>query len=153
MADLPRWLPYTNRVVKGLNRLGASLGTIEVLEVPGRVSGRPRATPVSPFLSGGRRYVIAGLPQADWARNAAAAGRGTLARGRRTRAVQLAEVTDPVVRRDVVRAFPEQVPHGVPFFVRIGLVDGPDPEQFARVADRVRVFEIIPAGLPAAPGP
>ena len=145
MPGLPRWLPYANRLFKTLHRVGGSLGTIEILEVPGRVSGRLRATPVSPFTSGGRQYVIAGLPGADWARNAAAAGRGTLSRGRRTRAVQLTEVTDPVVRRDVVRSFPEQVPHGVPFFVRIGLVDGPDPDQFARAADRVRVFEILPA--------
>lgn len=143
MGSLPRWLPYANRLVKAASRLGAPLGTIQVLHVPGRRSGRPRATPVSPFGVGGREYVIAGLPDADWARNAAAAGHGRLARGRNSREVALVEVTDPVARRDVVRAFPGQVPHGVPFFVRIGLVTGPDPEEFAQASDRVRVFEIL----------
>jgi hypothetical protein len=41
-----------------------------------------------------------------------------------------------------MRAFPREVPHGVAFFVRIGLVEGADPDQFAAVSDRVAVFEI-----------
>jgi hypothetical protein len=139
---LPRWLPWVNRIVKLLNRTGAPLGTIQVLEIPGRSSGRPRATPVSPFSVGAHRYVI-GLPDADWTRNAAAGGRGVLVRGRQRRPVHLVEVTDPSLHRDIVQCFPNQVPHGVPFFVRVGLVDGPDPEQFARAADRVRVFELL----------
>jgi deazaflavin-dependent oxidoreductase (nitroreductase family) len=146
MTALPRWLPAANRVVKGLNRLGTPLGTIQVLEIPGRRSGRPRSTPVSPFRVDGHWYVIAGVPGADWALNAAAAGRGRLVRGRTARAVRLLEVTDPRLRRVVTRAFPTEVPHGVPFFVRIGLVDGPDPEQFAAVADTVRVFELRDEG-------
>jgi hypothetical protein len=44
----------------------------------------------------------------------------------------------------VVRAFPTEVPHGVGFFVRLGLVERADPEQFAAAADRVAVFEISP---------
>jgi hypothetical protein len=143
MGSLPRWLPYANRAVKVANRIGAPLGTIQVLEVPGRRSGRPQATPVSPFAVAGREYVIAGLPEGDWARNVAVAGHGTLTRGRHSRPVRLTEVTDQAARRDVVRAFPERVPHGVPFFVRLGLVDGADPDQFARASDRVRVFEIL----------
>jgi deazaflavin-dependent oxidoreductase (nitroreductase family) len=142
---LPSWLPAANRVVKALQRVGLPLGTIHVLTVPGRVSGRPRATPVSPLVMNGHRYVVAGLPQSDWARNARAAGRGELARGRRRQAVTLREVTDPDLRRAVVRAFPTEAPHGVDFFVRTGLVEGPHPEQFAAAADRVAVFEIGPA--------
>jgi deazaflavin-dependent oxidoreductase (nitroreductase family) len=145
MGSLPRWQPYANRAVKVANRLGAPLGTIQVLEVLGRRSGRPQATPVSTFAVDGREYVIAGLPEGDWARNVAAAGHGTLAHGRRSRPVRLVEIIDRATRRDVVRAFPERVPHGVPFFVRLGLVDGPDPDQFAHASDQVRVFEILDA--------
>ena len=141
-STLPSWLPTANRVVKVLQRLGLPLGTIHVLTVPGRVSGRPRATPVSPLVVDGNRYVIAGLPGSDWARNVRAAGRGELTRGRRRQAVALREVADPDLRRRIVRAFPTEVPHGVGFFVRMGLVEGPDPEQFAAAADRVAVFEV-----------
>jgi F420H(2)-dependent quinone reductase len=139
---LPRWLPAVNRLVRLLQRLGLQLGTIHVLTVPGRASGEPRPTPVSPLTVGGRRYVIAALPRSDWARNVRVAGTGELAYGRRRRRVTLTEVTDPDLRRTVVRAFPTEVPHGVPFFVRLGLVKAGDPDEFAAIADRVTVFEL-----------
>lgn len=41
-----------------------------------------------------------------------------------------------------MRAFPREVPGGVPMFVRIGLVHGPDPDEFAAAASQVAVFEI-----------
>jgi deazaflavin-dependent oxidoreductase (nitroreductase family) len=140
---LPAWLPPANRIVKALHRIGLPFGTIHVLSVPGRVSGQPRATPVSPLTVDGRRYVIAGLAGSDWARNARAAGRGVLARGRRRVPVALREVTDPELRRTVTAAFPREVPHGVPFFVQLGLVEHGTPEEFAAAADRVTVFELV----------
>ncbi|MFC7534491.1 nitroreductase family deazaflavin-dependent oxidoreductase [Actinoplanes sp. GCM10030250] len=142
---LPGWLPYANRVVRLLNRLGLRLGTIHVLTVPGRRSGVPRATPVSPLTVDGRRYLVAGLPEGDWARNVRAAGRGELAAGRRSAEVALVEVADAAERRSVMRAFPVEVPGGVPFFVKLGLVSKGDPDEFAAAADRVAVFEIRPS--------
>jgi deazaflavin-dependent oxidoreductase (nitroreductase family) len=142
MPTLPSWLPFANRVVRALTWLGLPLGTIQVLTVPGRRSGEPRSTPVSPLTLDGRRYVVAALPHSDWARNVRAAGRGEFARGRRRSAVTLTEVGDPAVRRAVLRAFPEKVPNGVPFFVRLGLVERADPDQFEAVADRVAVFRM-----------
>jgi hypothetical protein len=41
-----------------------------------------------------------------------------------------------------MRAFPAEIPSGVPFFVRVGLVTEADPDQFAAAADRVAVFRI-----------
>ncbi|MGH3585546.1 MAG: deazaflavin-dependent nitroreductase, partial [Pseudonocardia sp.] len=94
----------------------------------------------SPLTVDGRRFVIAALPQADWARNVRAAGRGELAHGRRHHPVTLTEITNPDLRRTVMRAFPIEVPHGVEFFVRLGLVTRADPDEFGAVADRVAVF-------------
>ena len=144
-ATLPGWLRPANRLVRTLQRLGLPLGTIRVLTVPGRSSGTPRPTPVSPLRVDGREFVIAALPQSDWARNARAAGRGELAHRRRVRAVGLHEVQDAELRRAVMRAFPMEVPHGVGFFVRVGLVTGGDPDEFAAAADSVAVFEITDA--------
>lgn len=140
--SLPGWLPFANRIVRGLSRLGLPLGTIHVLTVPGRRSGTPRSTPVSPLTVNGQRYVVAGLPDGDWARNVRAAGRGELAAGRRRTAVTLTEVTDPDLRRAVMRAFPTEIPGGVLFFVRLGLVSRADPDEFAAAADRVAVFRL-----------
>ena len=56
--------------------------------------------------------------------------------------VTVHEVDDPELRRAVMQAFPVQAPGGVAFYVRLGLVDRADPEQFAAIADRVAVFEL-----------
>lgn len=139
---LPGWLPLVNKIMTAVQRLGLPVGPVQILVVPGRASGKPRETPVTPFAVDGRWYVAAALPGADWARNIRAAGRGELRQGRRVRAVLLPEVHDLEAKRAVMRNFPRAAPGGVSFYVRLGLVDGPDPEQFAAVADRVAVFEI-----------
>ncbi len=141
---LPGWLPFANRMVRALYRAGLRLGDIQVLTVPGRRTGTPRPTPVSPLTVGGRRYVVAALAQGDWARNCRAAGRGELAYGRRRTPVRIVEVTDPREQEAVLRAFPREVPSGVPFFVRLDLVTDPDPDQFAAIAGRVAVFRLEP---------
>jgi hypothetical protein len=56
--------------------------------------------------------------------------------------VTLTEVDDPAVSRAVLRAFPTEVPNGVPFMIRVGLVDRADPGQFEAIADRVAVFRL-----------
>lgn len=139
---LPGWLRPFNRLLVALGRLGVALGPVHVLTLPGRRTGEPRPAPITPVTVDGRRYVIAALPQADWARNARAAGRGELSRGRRRVPVTVHEVDDPELRRAVMRAVPVQAPGGVTFYVRLGLVDRADPEQFAAIADRVAVFEL-----------
>jgi deazaflavin-dependent oxidoreductase (nitroreductase family) len=142
---LPRWIRPANRAVRAMSRIGLPLGTICVLTVPGRKTGKPRSTPVSPLTVSGRRYVVAGLPDSDWARNARAAGHARLARGRRRESVTLTEVTDPALREQVMRAFPRQVPGGVPMFIKMGIAGSPGPDDFAAAASRVAVFEIRPA--------
>jgi hypothetical protein len=56
--------------------------------------------------------------------------------------VTFAEVDDPATKRAVLRAFPVEVPNGVPFMVRLGLVDRADPDQFEAIADRVAGFRL-----------
>jgi deazaflavin-dependent oxidoreductase (nitroreductase family) len=140
-GTLPGWLRPANRIVRLLARLGVPLGTIHVLTVPGRQTGVPRSTPVSPLTVDGHRYVVAALAQSDWARNVRAAGRADLSQGRRRVPVAIAEVTDPAQREAVMRAFPREVPRGVPMLIRLGLVDRADPDQFA-AASHVAVFQI-----------
>jgi deazaflavin-dependent oxidoreductase (nitroreductase family) len=141
-GSLPRWLPLVNRIVRTLSRLGLRVGPVHILTVPGRRTGTPRSTPVSPLVVDGHRYLVAGLPDSDWARNVRTAGHGELASGRRRAAVPLTEVTDLALRRAVMRAFPVSVPGGVPFFVRLGLVTRADPDEFAAAAERVAVFRV-----------
>jgi hypothetical protein len=143
-ARLPRWLKPANRVIIALQRLGLVIGTMRVLSVPGRTSGRLRSTPVSPLTVNGQRYIIGGLPGADWVKNARAAGWGILAHGHKNERVVLIEL--PVERRaPILRAFPREVPHGVQFFQRLyGLPKDPAalPDAFAALASRCPVFRI-----------
>lgn len=140
---LPGWLPLANRFVMWLQRRGVKTGTIHVLTVPGRVSGQPRPTPVSTLSVGGHRYIIAGLDDADWVQNLRTAGRGVLAHGRRREDVRLIELEESA-RGPILRAFPIEIPHGTQFFERVHGIE-PQPDQFARLADRCPVFRVEPA--------
>jgi deazaflavin-dependent oxidoreductase (nitroreductase family) len=138
----PRWLTRLN---VALLRLGMPIGSQHLLSVPGRKTGKLRSTPVSLLTLGGRRYIVAGLGEVDWVKNARAAGWVFLTRGRRQERARLIEL--PAEERvPVLREFPRQVPGGTRFF---GLP--PDPEAFAAAAPRCPVFRVEPVPADAAP--
>ncbi|CDO10725.1 nitroreductase family deazaflavin-dependent oxidoreductase [Mycolicibacterium cosmeticum] len=137
----PTWLKPMNKLVVALGRLGVPAGPSQVLTVPGRKTGQPRSTPMTPFEHGGALYTVAGYPGADWAANARAAGTGVLTRGRRSRRVRIVELTVDQ-SRPVLRAFAEKVPVGVGFAKRSGLVTDGTPDEFEALAGRLAVFEL-----------
>jgi deazaflavin-dependent oxidoreductase (nitroreductase family) len=141
-SALPWWLKYVNKLMIGVQRLGVNFGPV-VLTVPGRKSGKPRSTPVTPMTVDGQRYVVAGLPDSDWAANARAAGKATLQVGRRTEAVHMVEMSAEEAR-PLLRAFPVEVPTGVGFIKNAGLVTGPNPDEFEALAGRLAVFRLDP---------
>ena len=86
----PRWLRPVNKVLIVMLRLGCRYPRRSpvVLTVPGRKTGKPRSTPVTPMDVDGKRYVVNGYPGADWVDNVRAAGEVTLAHGRRSERVR-----------------------------------------------------------------
>src|SRR4051812_22369279 len=103
-----------NRVTVAMQRRGLALGPVRVLSVPGRTSGEMRTTPVTPIVVSGRSYVVGISTQADWVKNAGAAGWGVLARDRKEERVRLEEL--PVEERGpILREFPKKAPGGIPF--------------------------------------
>jgi deazaflavin-dependent oxidoreductase (nitroreductase family) len=88
----PRYLKPMNKFMMAVQKLGIPTGPAMVLTVPGRRTGKPRSTPMTPFEHEGGLYVVAGFPGADWASNARAAGAGTLSRGRKSRRVKIIEL-------------------------------------------------------------
>jgi deazaflavin-dependent oxidoreductase (nitroreductase family) len=139
----PRYLKPMNKVMMAVQKLGIPTGPAMVLTVPGRKSGQPRSTPMTPFEFQGDLYVVAGYPGADWAANARAAGTGTLARGRRRRPVKIVELTGEEAR-PVLRAFPKEVPVGVSFAKRSGMVRDGTSDEFEALAGRLAVFRFEP---------
>jgi deazaflavin-dependent oxidoreductase (nitroreductase family) len=139
----PWWLKPANKVFIQMSRLGMSFGgeSPVVLTVPGRKSGRERSTPVTPMTVDGREYVIAGFPGADWVTNARAAGQATVARGRTVRRVKMVELSADDAR-PLLRVFPTEVPTGVGFMKRSGLVTEGRPEEFEALAGRCAVFRL-----------
>jgi deazaflavin-dependent oxidoreductase (nitroreductase family) len=139
----PWWLKPANKVFIRMSRLGMSFGgeSPVVLTAPGRNSGAPRSTPVTPMTLDGNRYVVAGFPGADWVANVRAAGAATIARGRHVERVRMAELS-PDDARPILRAFPTEVPTGVGFMKRAGLVTDGRPEEFEALAGRCAVFRL-----------
>lgn len=141
-GKLPGWLKPMNRVMVAMQKLGITAGPVTVLTVPGRKSGRPRSTPMTPFTVDGRVHGVA-FPGADWASNARAARVGTLTRGRKTRPVQIVELS-AAEARPVLRAFHSEVPVGVGFMKRTGLAPHGTPEEVEALAGRCAVFRFDP---------
>jgi deazaflavin-dependent oxidoreductase (nitroreductase family) len=142
----PWWLKPANKVFIQMSRLGMSFGgeSPVVLTARGRRSGRERSTPVTPMTVDGKEYVVAGFPGADWVANVRAAGEATLARGRRAQTMRMVELS-PQEARPILRAFPTEVPTGVGFMKRAGLVTEGRPEEFEALAGRCAVFRLDPA--------
>ncbi|OBC11532.1 deazaflavin-dependent nitroreductase [Mycobacterium sp. 852013-50091_SCH5140682] len=140
----PWWLKYVNKVMIGLNQLGVGgdNGPV-VLTVTGRKTGKPRTTPVTPMTVDGERYIVAGLPGGDWAANARAAGEATINQGRRAQRVRMVEIPAEQAR-PLLRQFPVLVPTGVGFMKNLGLVTGPNPDEFEALAGRCAVFRLDP---------
>jgi deazaflavin-dependent oxidoreductase (nitroreductase family) len=139
----PRWLRISNKIVIGLQRLGLPIGTMRLLTVQGRKTGKPRTTPVSPLTVDGQRYIIGGFARGDWVANARANGDAVLAHGRRKEPIRLTEL--PASERGtIMRAFPAEVPHGVFMFLKMGIADAATPEAFERGAAKVAVFRTDP---------
>jgi len=111
--------------------------------VPGRRSGTPRSTPVTPMTVDGKRYVVGGFPGADWIRNVRAAGEVTLQRGRNQERVRMVELSADDAR-PFLRAFPDEVPTGVGFMKRSGLVKEGRPDEFEALAGICPVFRLDP---------
>jgi deazaflavin-dependent oxidoreductase (nitroreductase family) len=140
----PRYLKPMNKLLMAVQKLGISTGPAMVLTVPGRKSGLPRSTPMTPFDFDGGLHVVAGYPGSEWAANARAAGSGTLTRGRRSREVRIIELSAEEAR-PVLRVFPKEVPVGVAFAKRSGMVRDGTAEEFEALAGRLAVFRFEPS--------
>jgi deazaflavin-dependent oxidoreductase (nitroreductase family) len=142
----PRWLKPVNRVFMVMVRLGVPVSRTEspvVLTVPGRKTGKPRSTPVTPMDLDGIRYVVNGYPGADWVVNVRAADEVTLTQGRRTERARMVELSAED-SRPVLRAFPAAVPTGVALMKRAGVLTTGSPDELETMAGRLVVFRIEP---------
>jgi deazaflavin-dependent oxidoreductase (nitroreductase family) len=140
----PGWLKPMNKVLTAMLRLGLPISRHEapvLLTVPGRKSGKPRSTPITPMHVDGKCFVVNGYPGADWVSNVRAADNATLTEGRRSERVRMVEL-GPEEARPVLRAFPAAAPTGVQLMKRAGVLADGTPDECAGLAGRLPVFRI-----------
>lgn len=104
-----------NWLMTRLLRLGVPVRNTYLLEVVGRRSGNRRTTPVVLLFRDGERYLVSPYGEVNWVRNARAAGRVTLSRGRINEHVSTTELP-PAEAAPVLRQYVQEVPIVRPYF-------------------------------------
>jgi len=134
--ETTRPMRFFNGLMKGLVRLGIGPKNTWVLSVPGRKTGKLRSTPVTLVEEGGQRWLVAPYGPVDWVKNARAAGKVGLRRGKHSEIVPVREL-GPEEAAPVLKLYVERVPHPRPYFD-----NGPDApaEAFIAEAHRHPVF-------------
>jgi hypothetical protein len=110
------------------------------LEVPGRSSGRTTSFPLGMADIDGHWYLVSMLGECNWVENVRASDGHATLRRRRRRPVHLVEVP-PEQRAPILRRYVEKVPGGRP---HIPVAKDAPVADFAAVADRYPVFEVLP---------
>lgn len=84
-----------NRVTSTMVKLGIGPAALHILLVPGRRTGKARATPLDVLELGPSRYLVAPYGVVNWVRNVRAADHISLRRGRRTTTWLATEIFGP----------------------------------------------------------
>jgi deazaflavin-dependent oxidoreductase (nitroreductase family) len=129
-------------LTRALLRAGVKLGTMSLLTVRGRKSGKPHTVLVLLVEQDGHRWLVAPYGVVQWVRNLRAAGTATLTRGRRSETITVRELpaqeAAPVLKQYLLL----RVSAGVRSYFD-ATKDSP-LEAFEREAARHPVFQITP---------
>ncbi|WP_040511111.1 nitroreductase/quinone reductase family protein [Gordonia soli] len=130
-----------NRAVRWLTDRGVNLAGAQTLTVTGRVSGTPQRIPVNPLQIDGHEYLVSPRGNTQWSRNARAVPTAELRRGRRVRAVRLAEIAVDQ-RAPIIRTYLDKWGWEVGRLLPEGLGVDPTDDELARHIADLPVFEI-----------
>ena len=112
---VPGLVGFFNPLARRLLGAGVPMGPNALLTVRGRKSGLDRTTPVALVEIDGKRWVIGTFGETNWVRNLRAAGRATLAVGRRVEKVNVVELSPEsggAFFKDVLGPFVQRIPLG-----------------------------------------
>ena len=129
------------RTLVFLVSVGLVRGHFYVLEVRGRKSGRTISLPVDPLDLDGQRYLVCARGNANWVRNARAAGEVVLVRAMRRRSYAARELP-PDMRPPVLKAYLDRFASEVQRFFPVP--KGSAVESFNDLAPRYPVFALQP---------
>lgn len=127
-----------NWLARFLIQLGLPPKHREMLQVRGRKTGKLYSTPIALVDRDGERYLVAPYGEVGWVRNARAAGKVTLSRGRKSQTYALEEVR-PDESAPVLREYIRIEPITRPFFAAR---ESSPLEEFAAEAEKHPVFRL-----------
>jgi len=104
-----------NWIVHGLLVAGLGPARTYLLITRGRRTGRLYRTPVTLVEEAPQRWLVAPYGEVGWVKNARAAGRVALRRGRRTEEFRVVEL-EPPERAPILQRYVREVPITRPFF-------------------------------------
>ena len=132
-----------DRMITFMLRKGVGPPGLYLLTIPGRKTGIPRTTPVAPLEDSEGRWLVAPFGPDGWARNARAAGRVTLSRGRAAATFGVTELT-AAEAAPILRRYLAEHPRTVGAYFDVDKDD--TLEDFAAEAPRHPVFRLHVTG-------
>jgi deazaflavin-dependent oxidoreductase (nitroreductase family) len=129
-------------MLTALLRAGLPLGSLTLLSVRGRKSGKVHTTPVALVEQDGTSFLVAAFGEVSWVHNLRAAGSAQLTRGRRTEGIEVVELevreAAPILKQFLTSY------HMVPFIPPYFDVTPRSPlADFEREATRHPVFRLV----------
>src|SRR4030095_37960 len=137
-----------NRLLDVLARRGMGADHTHRLEVEGRKSGKRYSTPVNLMRRNGRPYLVAPRGWTEWVKNALAAGRVRLSRGRSVQEFEVRLVPEPE-RPPILKDYLERYRGAVQRFFDVPA--GSPVQAFEALVEDYPVLELVPAGESGAP--
>ena len=139
---MTRSMRIGSTILTALLRAGLPFGSLTLLSVRGRKSGKVYTTPVALVERSGTRWLVAAFGEVNWVRNLRTAGQAQLTRGCRTEAIGVVELeareAAPILKQFLTSY--QMVPFIPPYFAvtrRSPLAD------FEREASHHPVFRIV----------
>ncbi len=135
------WMGTT--LLKVLLWAGVSMGSLTLLSVRGRKSGKLYTTPVALVQQDNERWLVAAFGEVNWVRNLRAAGSARLICGRRTEEIGVVELemskAAPILQQFLQRY--QRVPFIPPY---LGVTSTSPRAAFEQEAIHHPVFRIVP---------
>lgn len=91
-VQMTRAMRLGTALVKALLRAGAPMGSLTLLSVRGRKSGKMYAIPVALVQQNEERWLVAAFGEVNWVRNLRAVGTAQLIHGRRAETIAVVEL-------------------------------------------------------------
>jgi deazaflavin-dependent oxidoreductase (nitroreductase family) len=131
-----------NRTFGFLVGLGLGFSYNYLLQVRGRKSGRIYSTPINLLELAGKRFLVAPRGQAQWVRNAEAAGEIVLKKGRTHKKFHLRPIPD-ADKPEILKAYLDHFKREVQRYFPVEA--GSPVEAFREISHRYPAFELIAA--------